>query len=206
MPLHLWLGLAASFAIVTAIPGPTVLLITTHAISFGRRTAIAMVLGSAVGVSVAMTLAMAGLGALLATSALVFAALKLLGAAYFIWLGLRLWRREPEAPMQTLITRTGTLRAFCHAFAVTALNPKGIAFFLLFLPLFIDRNAPVVPQMLVIVPTLAAVGLVTDGLYAAFAVRMRVLVGQARVMRRINRAGGSLLIALGLAMALRRAA
>jgi homoserine/homoserine lactone efflux protein len=206
MPLHLWLGLVAAFAVVTAIPGPTVLLITTHAISFGRRTAIAMVLGSALGVTVAMTLAMAGLGALLAASSIVFTALKLFGAAYFIWLGLSLWRREPQALAGTAIEPAGTLRAFGHAFVVTALNPKGIAFFVLFLPLFIEANAPIVPQMLVIVPTLAAVGLVTDGLYAAFAVRMRLLVGQPRVMRRISRAGGSLLIALGLAAALRRAA
>jgi threonine/homoserine/homoserine lactone efflux protein len=207
MQLHLWLGLAASFAVVTAIPGPTVLLITTHAVSFGRRVAIAMVLGSALGVAVAMTLAMAGLGALLATSALAFAVLKLFGAAYFIWLGVRLWRRDPVAlAAQTQLARIGSLRAFGHAFLVTALNPKGIAFFLLFLPLFIDRAAPIVPQMLVVVPTLAAVGMITDGLYAAFAVRMRGLVRRPRVMRIVNRAGGSLLIALGLATALRRAA
>ncbi len=204
MPLHLWLGLVASFAIVTCIPGPTVLLITTHAISYGRRTANAMVLGSACGVAVAMTLAMAGLGALLATSAAIFTVLKLFGAAYFIWLGVRLWRREPAALAEAEAAPSGTLRAFAHAFVVTALNPKGIAFFLLFLPLFINRHAPMPPQMLVIVPTLAAVGLVTDGLYAAFAVRMRSLVGQPRIIRRINRAGGALLVALGLATALRR--
>ena len=206
MPLNLWFGLVASVAILTSIPGPTVLLITTHAISFGPRVAFAMVLGSAVGGVVAMTLAMAGLGVLLATSSLVFALLKLGGAAYLIFLGLRLWRRDPEAlAVEAEAARMGTPRAFGHAFVVTALNPKGIAFLLLFLPLFINRAAPIVPQTLIIVPTVAVIGLVTDGLYALLAVRMRAFLRRPHVMRLASRAGGSLLIVLGLAAALRRA-
>lgn len=207
MPLHLWFGLIASYAIVTSVPGPTVLLITTHAIGFGRRTASAMVLGAALGGAVAVTLSMAGLGALLTTSAALFTVLKLFGAAYFIWLGLRLWRRNPELPsVESHAERVGGLRAFGHAFVVTALNPKGIAFYLLFLPLFLDAHAPLAPQMLVVVPTLAGVGLFTDGLYATFAVHMRRYIATPRFMRRVNRAGGSVLIALGVMTALHRAA
>lgn len=207
MPLHLWLGLIASYAIVTSVPGPTVLLITTHAIGFGRRTASAMVLGAAAGGAVAIILTMAGLGALLATSATLFTVLKLFGAAYFVWLGVRLWRRNPELPsVASDVERVSSLRAFGHAFAVTALNPKGIAFYLLFLPLFLDAHAPLLPQMLVVVPTLAGVGLLTDGLYATFAVHMRRYIATPRFMRRINRAGASVLIALGVVTALHRAA
>jgi threonine/homoserine/homoserine lactone efflux protein len=152
-----------------------------------------------------MALAMAGLGALLMTSTWLFTALKILGASYFIYLGVKLWRRDASSlTLPATANRVGPVKAFCHAFVVTGLNPKGIAFFLLFLPTFVDHNSPYGHQMLILVPTMATIGLINDGFYAGCAVRLRTLVQRASVMRRINRAGGALLVGLGIATALHR--
>ncbi|AIY39422.1 Homoserine/homoserine lactone efflux protein [Collimonas arenae] len=205
MSLSLWLSFVAASALVIAIPGPTILLIATHAVSFGPRIAAAMVLGSALGGATAMALAMAGLGVLLTTSTLVFTGLKLLGAAYFIYLGIRMWRQDTKGiDEEKAVHQVSPLKAFCHAFLVTGLNPKGIGFFVLFLPMFIDKQAPYVPQMLILIPTMAVIGMLNDSLYAACAIRLRHVIRRAAVMRRINRAGGAILTGLGIAIAVHR--
>lgn len=205
MSFSLWLSFVAASALVIAIPGPTILLIATHAVSYGPRVAAAMVLGSAVGGATAMAVAMAGLGVLLTTSTVVFTCLKLVGAAYFFYLGVRMWRQGATrlaAPQST--ARVGLLKVFFHAFLVTGLNPKGIAFFVLFLPMFIDKHAPYVPQMLILIPTMVVLGLANDSLYALCAIRLRNVIQRASVMRAINRVGGTILAGLGVAIAVHR--
>src|SRR5690606_1925655 len=87
-----WLAFAAASAVMLAIPGPTILLVISYALGLGRRTAGATVAGVTLGDFTAMTASMLGLGALLATSAAVFTVLKWAGAAYLVWLGIKLWR------------------------------------------------------------------------------------------------------------------
>eukprot|EP01031_Cornospumella_fuschlensis_P002726 gene2726-3409_t len=92
MTIEHWLAFAAASAIVLAIPGPTILLVTSYALGHGRKTAFATVTGVALGDLVAMTASIAGMGALLATSATAFMVLKWIGGAYLVFLGIRLWR------------------------------------------------------------------------------------------------------------------
>src|SRR3954470_6110799 len=87
-----WLAFAAASAILLVIPGPTILLVVSYALGQGWRTALPMAVGVALGDFTAMTFSLLGLGALLATSATLFAVLKLAGAAYLVWLGVKLWR------------------------------------------------------------------------------------------------------------------
>jgi homoserine/homoserine lactone efflux protein len=205
MSLSLWLSFVAASALVIAIPGPTILLIATHAVSFGPRVAAAMVLGSALGGATAMTLAMAGLGVLLTTSTLVFTCLKLLGAAYFFYLGVRMWRQGATGLAVPQPTAQVSLpKVFFHAFLVTGLNPKGIGFFVLFLPMFIDKHASYLPQMLILIPTMVVLGMINDSLYALCAIRLRQVIQRATVMRTINRVGGTILAGLGVAIAVHR--
>nr|WP_249158017.1 LysE family translocator [Bradyrhizobium jicamae] len=203
--LQLWLSFAAASAAVVAIPGPTVFLIVTHAASQGYRIAVPMIVGSALGGTVAMTLAMAGLGALLMSSALLLTILKLVGAAYFICIGIKMWRADPGGMKKVVAeSQTSAWKAFCHAFAVTALNPKGIAFFLLFLPAFVDSQAPYVPQALILISTMVMIGIINDGLYAAFALQLRRQVQRTSMVRRINKAGEVILVSLGIVTAVHR--
>ena len=92
MSFEAWLAFAAASTVLLVIPGPTVLLVVSYALGQGWRTALPMAVGVALGDFTAMTLSMLGLGALLATSATLFTALKWLGAAYLVYLGLKLWR------------------------------------------------------------------------------------------------------------------
>jgi threonine/homoserine/homoserine lactone efflux protein len=206
MSIEHWLAFAAASAILVAIPGPTVLLVVSYALGYGRRSAAATVAGVALGDFTAMTASMIGLGALLSASATVFLVLKWIGAAYLIWLGIKLWR----APVGTLAggtaaaategTATGR-RMFLHAFTVTALNPKSIVFFVAFLPQFLLHDRPIVQQMAVFEATFVVLAALNAAGYAFMAAAARRTIRRPSVQRAVNRVGGSLLIAAGAAAA-----
>lgn len=208
MPFENWLAFAAASAVLVAIPGPTVLLVVSYALGHGRRSAAATVAGVALGDFTAMTASMLGLGVLLAASAALFTGLKWIGAAYLIYLGVKLWRAPVSADgmaADTSEARPG--RIFLHAYAVTALNPKGLVFFVAFLPQFLDANLPVVPQMIVCEATFLVLATLNALGYALMASAARRTIRKPAVQRWVNRAGGSLLIGAGvLTVAWRRAA
>jgi threonine/homoserine/homoserine lactone efflux protein len=196
MPFEHWLAFATASAILVAIPGPTVLLVISYALSHGRKSAIATVLG-------------VGLGAFLMASATLFTALKWIGAAYLIYMGIKLWRvpvgRLPvgERTIESGAAaeeagETRPLRIFLHAYVVTALNPKGIIFFIAFLPQFLDPSRPAIPQMLICGATFLVLAITNASLYALMAAAARQTIRKPVVQRRVNRIGGSLLIGAGL--------
>src|SRR5437773_4445496 len=153
MPIDHWLAFAAASAILVAIPGPTVLLVISYALAHGRKTATATVLGVGLGDFTSMTASMLGLGAFLLTSAGLFTILKWIGAAYLIYLGIKLWRapvRAADARSADSESETRPWRVFLHAVVVTALNPKGIILFIAFLPHFLATSQPVLPPMLMV--------------------------------------------------------
>lgn len=207
MAFEHWLAFAAASAVLLVIPGPTVLLVVSYALSHGRRAGLATVAGVALGDFTAMTASMLGVGALLATSATLFAALKWIGAAYLVWLGIKLWRAPVgEAALQAA-PEARLRRIFAHAYAVTALNPKSIVFFVAFLPQFLDAAAPALPQMAVFMATFLTLATLNAAGYGLLASAARRTVRKPAVQRAVNRTGGSLLIGAGLAAALwRRAA
>ncbi|HKT93080.1 MAG TPA: LysE family translocator [Paraburkholderia sp.] len=193
-----WLPFAIASAILVAIPGPTVLLVVSYALGHGRRYALATTAGVALGDFTAMTASMLGLGVVLTASATLFTALKWVGAAYLVYLGVKLWRApvgEGDAP-DTSETRAG--RIFAHAYAVTALNPKSIIFFVAFVPQFIDPHMAMTPQIVVFEATFLALATLNAFAYALLAAAARKVVRSPRVQRVINRTGGTLLIGAGL--------
>lgn len=193
-----WLPFAIASAILVAIPGPTVLLVVSYALGHGRRYALATTAGVALGDFTAMTASMLGLGVVLTASATLFTALKWVGAAYLVYLGVKLWRApvgEGDAP-DTSETRTG--RIFAHAYAVTALNPKSIIFFVAFVPQFIDPHMAMTPQIVVFEATFLALATFNAFAYALLAAAARKVVRSQRVQRAINRTGGTLLIGAAL--------
>jgi threonine/homoserine/homoserine lactone efflux protein len=206
MTVETWLAFTAATVVLLVIPGPTILLVVSYALGRGIRTALPVAAGVALGDVTAMTLSMLGLGALLAASALLFTALKWLGAAYLVWLGIRLWRaggalnatprEEPAAPARML----------AHAWIVTALNPKSITFFIAFLPQFIDPHGDFWHQMLVFEATFVGLAFVNAVGYALVASRARGLIRSPRAVGIFNRVGGSLLIGAGLGAATMRGA
>ncbi len=208
MSFEHWLAFAAASAILVAIPGPTVLLVISYALGHGRRSAWATVAGVALGDFTAMTASMLGLGVLLTTTAALFVVLKWIGAAYLIYLGLKLWRAPVAADgIAAPLSTTRPWRIFVHAYAVTALNPKSIIFFVAFLPQFIDPHAAIVPQMGLFTATFLVLATLNAALYGLMASAARRTIRRPSIQRLINRTGGSLLIAAGLfTVSFRRAA
>lgn len=196
-----WLAFAAASAIMLAIPGPTILLVISYALGHGRKTTGAIVAGVALGDFTAMTASMLGLGALLATSAGIFTVLKWIGAAYLIWLGLKLWRApvaSTEATTETETARERPLRIFLHTYVVTALNPKSIVFFVAFLPQFLDTTLPLVPQMVIFEVTFLVLATLNASTYALMASAARKTIRKPNIQKIVNRTGGSLLIGAGV--------
>ncbi|GCA51228.1 MULTISPECIES: LysE family translocator [Sinorhizobium] len=201
MSFEHWFAFAAASAVLLAIPGPTILLVISYALGHGRKIAGATVAGVALGDFTAMTASMLGLGALLATSAAIFTVLKWVGAAYLVWLGIKLWK----APVgndsgSTLETSPAErpLRIFVHTYAVTALNPKSILFFVAFLPQFLDLSRPLFAQMAIFETTFLILATINAALYAWLAAAAGSTIRKPNVRRIVNRLGGSLLIGAGL--------
>lgn len=194
-----WLAFVAAAAVLLAIPGPTILLVISYALGHGRQATGATVAGVALGDFTAMTASMLGLGVLLATSAELFTLLKWLGAAYLVYLGAKLWR-APVGQDGPVAIGAGVRpwRIFLHTYAVTALNPKSIVFFVAFLPQFLVASLPVVPQMVVFEATFLVLATLNALAYALLAQAARRTIRKPAVQRGVNRVGGSLLIGAGI--------
>ncbi len=197
MSLTHWLAFFAASNILLAVPGPTVLVVVSYALGHGRRPAAAVVAGVTLGDFTAMTCSMLGLGAILAASAFMFTALRWMGGLYLIYLGIKLWRAPvvaPDAAAPALSLR----RIFAHAYAVTALNPKSIIFFIAFVPQFIDTARPFAPQVVILEATFVTLAAINAALYGWLASKAREKLKNARVQRAVNRTGGTALMGAGV--------
>ncbi|MBO6602945.1 MAG: LysE family translocator [Roseicyclus sp.] len=211
MSFEIWLAFVAASTALLLIPGPTVLLVLSYALSQGRRVAVSTAAGVALGDLVAMTASLAGLGALVLTSATLFTVLKWVGAVYLIWLGVRLIRTAGrggpgglgDLPATAEITAGKT---FSHAAAVTALNPKSIAFFIAFVPQFVDPERPLIPQFAILIGSFVGLATLNALAYALLADQLRARLRRPGVIAWLTRAGGATLIGMGVLTAtLRRA-
>jgi threonine/homoserine/homoserine lactone efflux protein len=199
MSIETWLAFAAASAVLLVIPGPTILLVVSYALGQGWRTALPMSVGVALGDFTAMTLSMLGIGALLAASATVFTILKWIGAAYLVWLGVKLFRAGGTLQAEPRRSAASSLRMLGHAWLVTALNPKSITFFVAFLPQFIDRGGNFWTQMAIFEATFLALAFLNAFGYALVASRARRAVANPRLLSIVNRTGGALLVGAGVA-------
>ena len=143
--LHTIGAFVTAAILLLVMPGPTDTLVVSYVLTRGRRSALAGVPGVCLGYIVSLTLTLLGLGALLMTSAELFNALKIAGAVYLIYLGIKTWRAPvPETLEDDGRLARDTWRMFTQAFVVTALNPAGIMFYVAFFPQFIDVSRPLI--------------------------------------------------------------
>ena len=203
MPLETWLAFSAASIVLLLIPGPTILLVISYALGQGWRVALPMAAGVALGDFTAMTLSMLGIGALLMASATIFTVLKWLGAAYLIWLGVKLFRAGGSFEAKARTEATSPVKMLAHAWLITALNPKSITFFVAFLPQFLDAKAPFLKQMVIFEATFLTLAFLNAFGYALVASKARNLFRSERAIRAFNRTGGTLLIGAGVMTATR---
>jgi threonine/homoserine/homoserine lactone efflux protein len=189
------------------IPGPAVLYVVTRSVDQGRAAGLASVCGVHVGTLVHVAAAALGLSALLVSSATAYHAVRWLGAAYLVWLGVRrlLAHDEPSGTAKDRTARRlGLRRIFAQGVVVNVLNPKTALFFFAFLPQFVDTSRGSVPfQVVVFGIAFVLLGLVSDGTYALLASTgagwLRRRPGVARASRLVS---GGVLISLGVTTAL----
>lgn len=195
-------GLAC--VVLVLIPGPSVLFIVGRALAHGRRAALLSVAGNTTGAFVLVTVVAFGLGAVAAASVAVFTALKLAGAAYLVYLGVRTFRgRGDLAAALTAPAGAARARLYGQGVVVGVTNPKTLVFFAAILPQFVDVDAgAATTQMLVLGGLFALVAGVLDsgwGLLAGLA-RDWFATSPAR-LRRVGGTGGLLMVGLGVGLA-----
>jgi threonine/homoserine/homoserine lactone efflux protein len=200
------LFVAAALALLL-VPGPAVIYVIARSVEGGRPAGLVSVLGVEMGTLVHVAFAAAGLSAILASSATAFSVVKWLGVAYLIWLGLqRLLARDENADAPPGVRPEPFARVFRQSVLVQVLNPKVALFFLAFLPQFVDPSRGAAwTQIVVLGGTLAALGLLTDGIYALLGGTAGDWLKRKNASARFRRAqryvSGGVYLALGAAAA-----
>ncbi|WP_276487882.1 LysE family translocator [Ectopseudomonas mendocina] len=203
MALELWLVYFIATLGLALTPGPNSLLALTHGGLYGARMALATILGGVVGFSILIALAMFGLSALLKTAPTALLALKWIGGAYLIWLGVQLWRSPPmNLTLADNGTRPSATRLFRQGLLSALSNPKVILFYGAFLPQFVDPQRGLALQFVVMAATFAVVEFFVELLLALLAFRVRPWL--QRGGRAFNRSCGVLFVLIGVALPLAR--
>jgi len=191
--------------LLVPIPGPSVLFVISRAVVHGRRAALATVLGNAAGLYVQVVAVALGLGVVIERSAAAYTAIKLLGAGYLVWLGVRTFRarRSLAATLDVGASSKTDRRILRDGFVVGVTNPKSAVFFAAILPGFTDPSAGRVPlQMLVLGLIFVVIALVCDAVWGLLAGTARErFVSSPRRLEAIGGAGGVVLVGLGVGLA-----
>jgi threonine/homoserine/homoserine lactone efflux protein len=200
-----FLAFAAAALVVIAIPGPSVLFVIGRALAHGRRTALASVAGNAVGLEIVAVLVALGVGTVIQRWSPVFLAVKLAGAAYLVWLGIKAirHRRSLASAMNHTGVTPGDLRAAREGLVVTLTNPKSVILTAAILPQFVHRAAGHVPeQMLLLSAASFAIALVSDGCWGLAASTVRSWFARSpRRLELVGGVGGLAMIGLGISVA-----
>ncbi len=202
MEFSTWLLYAAAAVGLSLTPGPNGLLALTHGALYGTKKTLATIFGGLLGFAAVIGMSMFGIGALLQASADLLTVLKWVGGAYLVWLGIQVWRSEPlgiassaESPVSK------PTRLFSQGFLSAVTNPKGILFFVAFLPQFIDPNRSLFVQFLIMAATFVFVEFWYELMVATLADRIQPWL--KRVGKNFNRVFGSVFMAIGVLLPLR---
>jgi threonine/homoserine/homoserine lactone efflux protein len=193
--------------VVILIPGPSVTFVVSRGVALGRRAALATVLGNSAGFAVLLALVSVGVGSIVARSDTVFTVLKLIGAAYLVWLGIRSIRDRRELARVFGVSsdeRKPVRRIIREGFFVGVTNPKGIILFTAILPQFIDRLAGHPTLQFVTLGSLCVViGFLSDAAWAIASGTARNWLGRStKRLELLSGTGGAMLIGLGFVLAL----
>ena len=204
MTFTTWLTFFFAGCIIAISPGSGAVLSMSHGLSYGVKKTSSTILGLQAGLLLVLVIAGAGVGSLLLASELAFNIVKTIGALYLIYLGVSQWRARAEVAA-TPAADEGTLiptwrKRFLIGFLTNATNPKGIIFMVAVLPQFITRQAPLLPQLLILGATMCMIDLVVMHSYAFAASSMQRYFRDAHAMKTQNRFFGGVLVAVGTAL------
>jgi threonine/homoserine/homoserine lactone efflux protein len=202
MSIELWIVYLAACAGLSLTPGPNGLLALTNGARFGFRPSLATVLGGALGFMTIVAISLAGMGALLMASETAFTVAKWIGAAYLVWIGIKLWR-APAPAVATVADKqeraASPLRLLFEGFLVAVSNPKGIIFFAAFLPQFMVPGVSYLSQLLILGGTFVVVEFFYEMMLAGLA--HRIAPWLKRHGRSFNRVTGGMFVGIGALLA-----
>ena len=199
MSVEIWIAFVAASAVVLIIPGPTILAVISYSVAHGRAANVPLVTGVAAGDATALAVSILGLGAILSTSAFWFTVVKTAGGLYLLYLGVTLLRAgKLSAQVVARPAFHSRWRLFANTYLITALNPKSTVFFVAFLPQFVNHDAGLKEQFLILAITFVCLASINATLYAFFASSARTALASPRAKQRFNIVGGSLLSLAGL--------
>jgi threonine/homoserine/homoserine lactone efflux protein len=201
------LGFAIAAFILIAIPGPSVVFVIGRALAYGRGVALATVMGNSFGLFLIAVAVALGLGAIVEQSTIVYTAIKAIGAAYLVWLGIQAIRHRKGFSVDRLgarhVTPLPLLTAARQGFAVGVTNPKAFIIFASVLPQFIDRGqGHVQAQMMILGFVAFTIGLLSDSVWAVIASRLRTWFNASpKRGELLGAVGGTSMIGLGIGVA-----
>ncbi|WP_322514211.1 LysE family translocator [Rhodopseudomonas palustris] len=204
MSLELYLTYVGACIVLALLPGPVVTLVIANGLRHGTRAALANIAGAQLGLGLVIALVAAGLTTLMATMGYWFDWLRLLGAAYLVWLGIGLIRNPVQGVATDAPPPPPRGGFFLQGLVVLLANPKVLVFFGAFIPQFVDLQRDHVPQVALLGATFMAIVAVTDAVYALLAGRARTMFS-ARRTRLLSRISGGFMIGGGVWLALSRA-
>jgi len=203
MSLHVWMAYLVAAWLIALSPGSGAVLTMSHGLSYGVRQTTATIMGLQIGLAFILLVAGVGVGAVLLASATAFTVVKLLGAAYLLWLGWRQWR-APVAPTADVAAERPAALSVRQRVALgmftNATNPKGIVFMVAVLPQFIDPKRPLAMQLLILLATTLVTDTIVMHGYAFLASRLRGWLQSARARRTQNRVFGGVLMGMGASL------
>jgi len=204
MALDTWLAYFVASWLISLSPGAGAISCMAAGMRYGYARATWNILGLQLGILFVLAIVALGLGAIIAASTALFTAVKWLGAAYLVYLGVQQWR-APASPVRDASagddSQGSPRRLVMRGFLVNATNPKGIVFMLAVLPQFIDPARPQLPQYLICGSTLFFTDLVVMSGYTGVAAKVLRLLREPRHVRWINRTFGGLFVAAGAVLA-----
>ncbi len=205
MTIQSWLMYLMLVIVATSTPGPAVLFIMTNSTLYGWRKATFSALGNITGLFCMGILTVTGLGAILNASEIIFNVVKYFGAAYLIYLGIKLFFQKgldfQSAQSHLIAADVPSIKIYFQAFGVAVSNPKAIVFLTALFPQFLNINEPLIPQFFILISTLMTLSFTFLMLYALMADKVKTWLAKSSRVRIVSRASGAIFIGFGVLLA-----
>ncbi len=205
MDTHVWLAYVATAIIFSLAPGSGTVNSISNGLSYGTRKSLAAIAGLQIGLAIHIMLVGAGIGALVAQSALAFTVIKWVGAVYLVWLGIQKWRDRSSLVADTSAHTQSAGALLRKAVLINLTNPKSIVFLVALFPQFLDPAGDQTTQLWVLGLTTVLIDSVVMLGYTSLASQMGRFIRSERVMHKINRVFGSMFMGCGVMLAAAKA-
>jgi len=203
MDLSFWLLFLAVATVAIASPGPAILLAISNSLSYGMKSVVLSSLGNIAGLFILSSGAIFGLGAILKTSTTLFLVIKVVGAAYLIYLGIRQWRSKTDLFINGGMTQKkvkSNKNLFLEGFLIAITNPKAVLFFTALFPQFINLQNALIPQFFIMTLSFMGMSFMALTTYGLLAAKAKRWLSTSNRVKWFNRTIGSLFVLIGIGL------